>query len=115
LGRGRDGQPVASARSGRGNVRLTRCPLFRGKLITIDDLFEGVTRALLRGETVVLPLVCNLKVKPKAARPNARDPRTGAPINVPVGEVVKLSPFILIKSWLTMRPKGGGRVAIRNS
>ena len=86
-------------------LRSATGPSLEQSRMAIDDLFKDVSNALLRGETVVLPLVGNLKVKPKAARPNARDPRTGTPINVPASEVVKLSPCSLIKSRLAERSR----------
>lgn len=58
---------------------------------TIDLLLSAVTDALSRGETVQFRGFGRFLVKTSPARPG-RNPRTGAPVEVPARAVVKFRP-----------------------
>lgn len=58
---------------------------------SINAYMEGVTKALSKGEKVTLVGFGTFSVTKRAAR-KARNPRTGAPINVPSKKVPKFQP-----------------------
>lgn len=78
--------------------------------MAVDDIFKNVANALLAGEKVVLPLIGSLKIVPSAAR-RGYSPKTGATVDVPAGERVKLTAGRTIKAQLAERNQQNRKAA----
>lgn len=70
----------------------------------LDDLLGQVAERLAAGERVHLPGIGSLTVKAAAARKNARNPRTGAPIDSPARRRIKFSTAAAMKERLAEPP-----------
>lgn len=57
----------------------------------LDAFMEAVTRAISKGDKVVLVGFGTFQVVTRSAR-NGRNPRTGEPIKIPAKKVVKFTP-----------------------
>jgi DNA-binding protein HU-beta len=76
----------------------------------VESVLEEITDALGRGEDVSLAGFGKFSVAQRAAR-QGRDPRTGAPIDVPARAVARFSPASALKE--TVGSAGAAALGIR--
>ena len=64
----------------------------------VDAVFESVASALARGDRVVLRRFGEFHTSPRRTGP-ARNPRTGEPVRIPRGRVVRFRPAPGLQSF----------------
>jgi DNA-binding protein HU-beta len=72
----------------------------------VEALLEKMTGVLRSGDKVQLPPFGQFKIRDRAAR-IARNPQTGAPVNVPAKRVLKFIPGKPLKDAVGAKPRGG--------
>ena len=63
----------------------------------VDSFFEGVTKALKKGESITFVGFGTFKTSQRKAR-TARNPQTGAPIKIKARRVVRFTPGTALKN-----------------
>jgi nucleoid DNA-binding protein len=83
-----------------------RCAVPRDRArAAVDDLLSAIADRLADGERVHLPGIGSLTVKTAAARPNARNPRTGEPIDIRARGRIKFTAAEAMKARLAEPPR----------
>jgi len=72
----------------------------------VDALIDKMTAVLKSGDKVMLPPFGQFKIRDRAARV-ARNPQTGAPVNVPAKRVLKFIAGKPLKEAVAAKPRAG--------
>jgi DNA-binding protein HU-beta len=70
----------------------------------VDDLLDEIAARLAAGERVHLPGIGSLTTKDAPPRKNGRNPRTGAPIDIPARRRIRFTAAAPMKKRLAALP-----------
>jgi integration host factor subunit beta len=76
--------------------------------VVVEEIFETIIQALNHGEKIELRGFGSFRVRQREAR-RGRNPKTGAPVEIPAKRVVYFKPGKELKELINDRPAGEDR------